>query len=99
MGVRVQFHDVEVTDCTEIDDGVMLIAGLEHHAFDSVFLALGDLPSTDYTEFLGLPNYVHSIWEPSRMDGIAPEARVGILGTSLTAVDVLLSLDERSHVG
>ncbi|WP_330460669.1 FAD/NAD(P)-binding protein [Streptomyces sp. NBC_00820] len=98
-GIKVRTHKSVVSDCREDARGVHLIAGLDHFVFGRVFLCLGDLPSTAYLEFTKLPTYVHSMWQGAGLETIAPDATVGILGTSLTAVDALLQLRGAGHRG
>ncbi|MDG2526076.1 FAD/NAD(P)-binding protein [Stenotrophomonas sp. HITSZ_GD] len=45
------------------------------------------------------PRYIGWPWQPGALDGIAPDARVLIVGTGLTMVDVALSLQARGHTG
>jgi len=45
------------------------------------------------------PRYIGWPWQPGALDGIAPDARVLIVGTGLTMVDVALSLQGRGHTG
>ncbi|HYG06252.1 MAG TPA: FAD/NAD(P)-binding protein [Stenotrophomonas sp.] len=45
------------------------------------------------------PRYIGWPWQPGALDGIAPQARVLIVGTGLTMVDVALSLQARGHEG
>ncbi|GGN85433.1 hypothetical protein GCM10010112_65860 [Actinoplanes lobatus] len=97
--IRVHVHHAVVSDCREENGLVHVIAGVDHFALDYAVLCLGDLPSTDYLEFCKLPTYVHSVWQGSGLRQIPPDARVGVIGTSLTAVDVLLSLGEQGHRG
>ncbi|MGW3408354.1 FAD/NAD(P)-binding protein [Streptomyces sp. NPDC000888] len=98
-GTKVITHKSVVSDCREDPRGVHLIAGLDHFVFDYAFLCLGDLPSTEYLEFTKVPTYVHSMWHGAGLEGIDPDATVGILGTSLTAVDALLQLRGSGHRG
>ncbi|MGW2718078.1 FAD/NAD(P)-binding protein [Streptomyces sp. NPDC001492] len=98
-GIKVVTHKSVVSDCREDERGVHLIAGLDHFVFGRVFLCLGDLPSTEYLEFTKLPTYVHSMWQGAGLEAIGPDATVGILGTSLTAVDALLQLRAAGHRG
>jgi hydroxyacylglutathione hydrolase len=43
--------------------------------------------------------YFHNAWKASAYSGLAPEAPVTIIGTGLTAIDVLLRLRETGHRG
>lgn len=45
------------------------------------------------------PRYIGWPWQPGALDGVAPQARVLIVGTGLTMVDVALSLQARGHTG
>lgn len=45
------------------------------------------------------PRYIGWPWQPGALEGIDPEARVLIVGTGLTMVDVALSLRSRGHRG
>jgi uncharacterized NAD(P)/FAD-binding protein YdhS len=47
----------------------------------------------------GAPGYVPVPWTPGALDRIRPTDRVLLLGTGLTAVDVVLSLLSRGHHG
>ncbi|MCU7729692.1 FAD/NAD(P)-binding protein [Actinoplanes sp. KI2] len=97
--IKVEVHHSVVSDCWEGGGQVHLIAGVDRFALDYAVLGVGDLPSTDYLEFCKLPNYVHSPWQGSGLRDVPRDARVGIIGTSLTAVDVLLLLRKRGHRG
>ncbi|MCD0485527.1 FAD/NAD(P)-binding protein [Streptacidiphilus sp. ASG 303] len=98
-GVRVRTHQAVVSDCREDGDGLHLIAGVDHFLVDYAFLCLGDLPSTEYLEFTKVPSYVHSMWQGTGLEAVDPDASVGIIGTSLTAVDALLLLRSSGHRG
>nr|WP_239149086.1 FAD/NAD(P)-binding protein [Streptomyces sp. SID12501] len=98
-GVKVLTHQAMVSDCREDAHGVRLVAGLDQFVYDYAFLCLGDLPSTEYLEFTKVPNYIHSMWHGAGLEAIGPDATVGIIGTSLTAVDALLLLRGSGHRG
>lgn len=98
-GVRVSTHRMVVSDCREDARGVHLVAGTSNFLVDYAFLCLGNLPSTDYLELAKAPNYVHSMWRDSGLEFIDPDATVGIIGTSLTAIDALVLLRDRGHRG
>ncbi|MFN8518955.1 MAG: FAD/NAD(P)-binding protein [Chloroflexota bacterium] len=65
---------------------------------DEVVLATGNglaplawLPDT--------PRVIRDAWVPGALGGIPPDARVVIVGSGLSAVDVVLSLRDRAHAG
>jgi len=43
--------------------------------------------------------YCHNAWLPETYDGLAPDEPITLIGTGLTAVDVLLRLRELGHTG
>ena len=64
--------------------------------YDRVVLALGHLPSARYGPADGGPGFLRDPWGGLEFpDG----ARVGVIGTRLTGVDVALALRERGHAG
>jgi uncharacterized NAD(P)/FAD-binding protein YdhS len=64
--------------------------------YDRVVLALGHLPSTRYCQYEGGPRFLSDPWGDLILP---PDARVGVIGTRLTGVDVALALRERDHQG
>lgn len=64
--------------------------------YDRVVLALGHLPSTRYCPDEGGPRFRSDPWGDLTMP---PNARVGVIGTRLTGVDVALALRQRDHRG
>ncbi|AHH97365.1 hypothetical protein KALB_4001 [Kutzneria albida DSM 43870] len=98
-GVEVVRTRTEVADCEVDETHLELVADTALPRFDRVVLCLGDLTSTSYQGFRGHPSYVHSPWRAAGLSSISTGARVGVLGTSLTAIDVLLSLRAQGHQG
>lgn len=74
-----------------------------YFASDRVVLALGALPPQRLTGVgprLALsPRYIGWPWQDDGLDRIEPEARVLIVGTGLTMVDVVATLAARGHRG
>lgn len=64
--------------------------------YDRVVLAVGHLPSAPYPSTEPGPRYYPDPW--GELD-LPATARVGIVGTRLTAVDAALALRERGHAG
>jgi uncharacterized NAD(P)/FAD-binding protein YdhS len=62
---------------------------------DAAVIAVGNFPPS--TE--SLPGYVSNPWAEDALDGIMPELPVLLLGTGLTAIDVVLMLQDRGFTG
>ncbi|MCW1383570.1 FAD/NAD(P)-binding protein [Novosphingobium sp. KCTC 2891] len=79
---------------------VVLADGRHIHG-RSVVLAQGNLPPRLPAPLAGLPPAlaVADPWQPGAIDGLAPDAPVLLVGTGLSAVDVILSLDRAGHRG
>ncbi|MBB5873575.1 putative NAD(P)/FAD-binding protein YdhS [Allocatelliglobosispora scoriae] len=95
----VTTHRCEVTGCTRVGRQWRLTAGIPLPDLDTVVLCLGDLPSGEYNRLAEHPAYAPTPWDGAFLDALPRDARVGILGTSLTAVDALAALDARGHTG
>lgn len=76
-----------------LDDNVTMVV-------DRVVLALGHFGSTSLPitndSVSSSPRYLHDPWDQSRLDAIPARARVMLLGTGLTAVDVAMTLLSRN---
>jgi uncharacterized NAD(P)/FAD-binding protein YdhS len=71
-------------------------------AFDRVILCIGNLPPRLPCEAVGRldrPRYIADPWHEPELAEIPAEASVAIIGTGLTAVDVVLSLLDQGHRG
>jgi uncharacterized NAD(P)/FAD-binding protein YdhS len=62
---------------------------------DAAVLAVGNFPPGDQS----LPGYVPDPWAENALDGIRPDLPVAVLGSGLTAVDVVLMLQDRGFQG
>jgi uncharacterized NAD(P)/FAD-binding protein YdhS len=93
-----------VVDVRQQDSGAVLTLdnGCELRA-DLVVLAIGNfdpapLPGiTKSASDSGL--YRHNAWATETYEGLHPEARVALIGTGLTGVDIVLRLRELGHLG
>ncbi|NMN05359.1 MULTISPECIES: FAD-dependent oxidoreductase [unclassified Novosphingobium] len=84
-------------------DGTLRLAldnGTSLHA-RAVVLAQGNLPPQRHRALAGFepPLVLPDPWAPGALDAIAPDARVLLVGTGLTAIDVIQSLQARGHKG
>ena len=101
---RVEHLQTKAVDC-RLEDGraVVNLSDGRTVAGDVVVLATGNfdpapLPGVAH-EALRSGVYHHSAWDEETYRGLDPEAEVALIGTGLTAVDVILRLRETGHRG
>ncbi len=93
-----------VVDLETCGNAAMLtLADGEKLMADFVILATGNfdpaaLPGID-SEAIESGAYCHNAWLPTTYSGLSPDAAVTLVGSGLTAVDVLLRLRELGHSG
>jgi uncharacterized NAD(P)/FAD-binding protein YdhS len=70
---------------------------------DVVVLAVGNAPPSQGVlpdpAFASQPHYVGDPWAPGALDRVAPDDPILLLGSGLTMVDVIASLDAKGHRG
>lgn len=67
---------------------------------DFVILALGTPKPNNYKELLPFPGYIDFPWPSHRIiNQVKPDDHVGILGTSLSAIDAVMTLVDNGHQG
>lgn len=98
---RVTIVRENVTGARRDGERVELCTGEGPHApFDHVVLAVGGGSPQDTYNLTGRPGFVGEPYPVSRtLAHIAPDDEVAVIGTGLTAVDVLLALESREHRG
>lgn len=86
-----------------IPDGNRVMLETEHArrvTVDHTVLCVGSGPPNDPYRLAGSPNFVTDPYPLSRtLVGIDTEEEVGVIGSGLTAVDVILTLAARGHQG
>lgn len=76
-------------------DGLSLeLAVGRSYAIDHFVLAVGNFPPNQSAE-----GYFGDPWNPACFEGLASDASVLVLGTGLTFIDTILSLQDRGHTG
>ena len=86
-------QDVHDRQTVLLDDGTRLSA-------DHVVLTIGNLDSQAFPALRGCPGYFDSPYPTSRLcEGVAKDAPVCVIGTSLSAVDAIVSLASEGHTG
>ena len=105
-GVRCQWHNQAAKSVTVAADGRSAVVQLRNDQLirsDFVVLALGNFapapPTRDQLAYLNHPTYHANPWARGALRDIAPEDSVLLVGTGLTAVDVLLGLRADGHQG
>ncbi|MDR3616181.1 MAG: FAD/NAD(P)-binding protein [Candidatus Obscuribacterales bacterium] len=93
----------EVIDIERQEEYKIFLANGQTIQANAVVLALGNLSAKKprWTANLseGSENYLHDPWDNKRLQKIAPEQNVLIIGTGLTAIDKLVQLAEAGHKG
>jgi uncharacterized NAD(P)/FAD-binding protein YdhS len=105
-GMRFQWHN-QAAQAVELSDDyarpTVKLADGTTIASNFVVLALGNFPPpppVQYpTEYLSHPHYHGNPWARGALRGIGPHDSVLLIGTGLTAVDVLLGLRADGHQG
>ena len=102
-GVDCETKAIEVVGVRRLRDRYALsFRGAAPAAYDHVALCIGNLPPALPCRAVGdldFPRYIADPWHEPGLTEIAPNARVAIIGTGLTAVDVVLSLLDQGHKG
>ncbi|MEU7051463.1 FAD/NAD(P)-binding protein [Streptomyces eurythermus] len=101
LGSRIRLVREAVTDLVR-EDGALLArtAGRDAFALDHVVLCVGTGTPADPHGLSGAPGFVADPYPVVRqLAGIGERDRVVVLGSGLTAVDVVLSLTAAGHTG
>jgi uncharacterized NAD(P)/FAD-binding protein YdhS len=101
---RVERVYGEAVALTPVPDGVRLqLDGLRHIDVRRVALCTGHLPPSPPAalelDVLNSPRYVPDPWDERAFDHLDKDARVIVLGSGLTMVDVVLTLLSKGHRG
>lgn len=102
--VQVERIYGEAVGLTPVPGGVrLLLDGLRHLDVRRAALCTGHLPPLPpqglSLDVLGSERYVADPWTEGALDGIDKDARVIVLGSGLTMVDVALTLLSKGHRG
>ncbi len=98
LGIHVETLIGEATEISEVKNCVRLRVANKEREFDQVFVCVGNTSPTMGQEFKGTPGYFHNVWpEQLVMQGIPNDEPVAILGSGLTAIDAMVTLQENGH--
>lgn len=98
----VELIQDEVVDLEEGVRNVLRTAGGRRFQVDRVVLALGNFPPSipsGVTIPTDAPGYVSNPWAPGALDGLGGDEPIALIGTGLTAVDLVVDALDRGHRG
>lgn len=102
-GSRLRWHGQEATAAPLLPDGRRTVQLADGHEISSnyVALALGNFapppPAGPDLRYLAHPGFHADPWAPGLLQRIGPDDAVLLIGSGLTAVDVLLGLRQAGH--
>lgn len=101
MGITVNTIQAEAIDVQKAAEGYEVICDDgQRLPADYIVLALGTPKPTNYADLMPYPEYIDFPWPSySMVKHIQKEDHVGILGTSLSAIDAVMTLVDNGHRG
>lgn len=101
IGLNIKYlTEHEVLNIEQINSHNNIVyTNKQYYSVNYIVLSTGHMPSTSYTDLIGNAKYIHNPWDDNLFSQINPNATIGILGTRLTAIDVLLKLENNNHKG
>jgi uncharacterized NAD(P)/FAD-binding protein YdhS len=98
LGIHVETVKGEATELSETRDGVRLRVEHREKLYNQVFVCVGNTSPAFGQELKDTPGYFHDVWpEEVITRGIPNHEPVAILGSGLTAIDVMITLQEKGH--
>ena len=94
--------DIIQEPVVDIEEGFTVKTADKDYAVDQVVLANGNFaPQCICRDLLTLPEgkYIHNPWQYNAIQHIEPDQDVMILGTGLTMVDIVVTLQAKGHRG
>jgi uncharacterized NAD(P)/FAD-binding protein YdhS len=101
---EVVFHrDHHVVNIKPLNKNQYGVEAIQHdelfyYEADYLLLATGHLPNTSFSHLRNTPCQINP-WNLNHYQTIHPHSHVGIVGTRLTAIDVVLKLMQQNHQG
>jgi uncharacterized NAD(P)/FAD-binding protein YdhS len=95
-------HDEAVELEVGEDDVLVRTEGGELIVAERALLAMGNQPPQDpvaIQRMAGVRRYAADPWGPSLLEGLAADEPIALVGSGLTAVDVVVEADSRGHRG
>ncbi len=99
-GWRVELVRQRVQSATAVSEGLLLAAQTERYEVDYAVLSVGAGKPADIYSLAGSDDFIMEPYPTARsLDNIDPHADVAVIGSGLTAVDVVLGLISMGHCG
>lgn len=98
-GIKVVHHRAPVHALDQLGNKYWVTTPDARTECDTALLCLGYLPRRATEPFEQSAHFIPNPFDTARLDQIPLQARVGILGSSLTAVDAVLTLEGRGFHG
>jgi uncharacterized NAD(P)/FAD-binding protein YdhS len=100
VGIEIRLIQSEVTDIHSLSPFCIEAMGEDPFFADYLILSVGNNQPRDVYRLGNTPRYINSPYPLiSHLDSIKKELAVGIIGSSLTAIDIAISLKELKHTG
>lgn len=102
LGINVNVVKAAAINIQKQHNGTLLLTDTYNqlHKFDKVVLCNGNLTSDKFESLNQYNGYLHNPYPVSALSkSIPPEATVGILGSNLSAIDVIVALKAQGHSG
>ena len=101
LDIKTEPTEVIAAEITEANAVTLYTADKRKMQFDYVILATGNPESVTFAKLKPIENFFCSPWPTSRLlrEIKDKQARVSIVGSSLTAIDALITLVDNGHEG
>ncbi|WP_439601789.1 FAD/NAD(P)-binding protein [Devosia sp.] len=100
-GIALQRIVSKVEEARQVAGGIAVrFSSGAMGTYDAVILAIGNVPSTQYSHLAGHPGFINAPWDPDDwLKLIDPDDDVAVMGSSVTGVDAAVSLKMNGHRG
>jgi uncharacterized NAD(P)/FAD-binding protein YdhS len=98
--IKIDIINMEVTDIVRDNRILLITEDRTVFSFNVVLISTGIIQSKDYYALKGSQNYIHSPYPLIKtLQSVNECGRIAIIGSSLTAIDVAITLKYISHKG
>ncbi|MCE3238870.1 MAG: hypothetical protein K0R24_1851, partial [Gammaproteobacteria bacterium] len=100
VGITIHYHtNCEVLDVEDQADEIRIVTSQGDRVGDYLVFCTGHMPSSNYKHFIGKKGYFHNPWEEKLYEQLSPDSDIVVIGTRLTAIDVVRKLFTSGHRG